>query len=76
MFSIRQKREIAEKVQAILRATQHPELPPGEIQFRLDVRGAESWSWAHIENNGAVQEPSVNPFNEFMDPPAGLRGDR
>ena len=33
MFSVRQKREIAEKVQKILRETNHPELPDGEIQF-------------------------------------------
>lgn len=68
MFSVRQKREIADKVQAILRATDHPELPDGEIQFTLAVRGAEPWSWANIENNGAVSEPSVNPHNEAQDP--------
>ena len=33
MFSIRQKREIADAVQKILRATSHPELPVGEIPF-------------------------------------------
>ena len=67
MFSVRQKREIADKVQAILRETQHPELPAGEIQFRLMVQGAEGWSWADIRNNGAVTDPSVNPHNEAMD---------
>lgn len=40
MFSIRQKREIADAVQAVLRATNHPELPTGEIQFKLHVDGA------------------------------------
>ena len=30
MFSVRQKREIADAVQKILRATNHPELPAGE----------------------------------------------
>ena len=44
MFSMRQKREIADKVQQILRETKHPELPEGEIQFKLHVDGAESWS--------------------------------
>jgi hypothetical protein len=67
MFSVRQKREIAEKVQAILRETGHPELPDGEIQFYLEVTGAESWSWAVIRNNGAVTNPGVNPHNEAMD---------
>jgi hypothetical protein len=64
MFSVAQKREIAEKVQRILRETNHPELPAGEIQFALHVDGAESWSWADIRNNGAVKTPGVNPWNE------------
>lgn len=56
MFSVRQKREIADKVQAVLKETNHPELPQGEISFLLHVNGAESWSWADIRNNGAVCE--------------------
>jgi len=66
MFSVSQKREIAEKVQQILRETNHPELPNTEIQFCLHVVGAESWSWADIRNNGAVSNPGVNPFNEMQ----------
>lgn len=68
MFSIRQKRAISDAVQVALRATGHPELPEGEIQFILSVKGAESWSWARIENNGAVPTPGLNPHNELMDP--------
>lgn len=64
MFSVQQKRDIADAVQTILRATNHPELPAGEIQFALHVDGAESWSWADIRNNGAVTTPGVNPWNE------------
>jgi len=44
MFSVRQKREIAEKIQTVLRETKHPELPDGEINFHLHVDGAEPWS--------------------------------
>ena len=66
MFSVNQKREISEKVQKILKETNHPELPEGEIQFSLHVDGAESWSWADIKNNGAVQNPGVNPWNEMV----------
>lgn len=66
MFSVDQKRAISEAVQQILRDTQHPELPDGEIQFNLHVDGAESWSWADIRNNGAVTNPSVNPWNELQ----------
>lgn len=67
MFSIRQKREIADAVQKILRATNHPELPSGEIKFVLAVNGAESWSWAEIQNNSAVPNPDVNLHNELQD---------
>lgn len=68
MFSVRQKREIADAVQKILRGTNHPELPTGEIQFLLAVEGAEVWSYARIQNNGAVVTPEVNPWNERRDP--------
>ncbi|MBN2258373.1 MAG: hypothetical protein JW704_11235 [Anaerolineaceae bacterium] len=67
MFSVRQKRKIADAVQKILRDTGHPELPEGEIRFKLHVYGAELWSWADIQNNGAVVNPSVNPHNEAQD---------
>lgn len=66
MFSVRQKREISEQVQKILRATNHPELPEGEINFTLHVGGAEVWSWADIQNNGAILYPGVNPWNEHQ----------
>jgi excisionase family DNA binding protein len=68
MFSVREKRAISEAVQKVLRETEHPELPEGEIQFRLRVEGAESGSWADIANNGAVTNPSVNQHNENQDP--------
>ncbi len=68
MFSVRQKREISEAVQNILRSTNHPELPKGEIRFYLHVKGAEAWSWADISNNGAVPNPDVNEWNEKQDP--------
>lgn len=60
MFSVAQKRAIADAVQKILRETNHPELPAGEIQFVLAVDGAEPWSWASIRNNGAVTEPDIS----------------
>jgi len=71
MFSVRQKREIAEKVQQILRETNHPELPDGEIQFLLHVNGAATRSWADIMNNQSVPCPGVNPHNEAQDPQSG-----
>jgi len=67
MFSVRQKREIADAVQKILRDTGHPELPQEEISFNLHVDGSESWSWADIRNNGAVTTLGENPHNEAQD---------
>lgn len=67
MFSVRQKRDISDKLQKMLRDTHHPELPDGEIQFNLHIVGSTPMSWADINNNGAVVEPSVNPHNEAMD---------
>jgi hypothetical protein len=64
MFSVAEKRAISTAVQEVLRATGHPELPAGEIQFQLRVLGAELWSWADIRNNGAVSNPGINPHNE------------
>ena len=67
MFSVRQKREISNRIQVILRETGHPELPKGEINFSLHVEGAESWSWADIKNNDVYPNSSVNPWNEEQD---------
>jgi len=69
MFSAVQKRQISEKVQMILRMTNHPELPREEIHFSLHVDGAASWSWADIQNNSAVPISSVNPWNEVQAEP-------
>lgn len=70
MFSVRQKREIADAVQKILRDTNHPELPSGEIKFQLHIIGEDRMSWADIQNNGSVTDPEVNPWNEQQDPHA------
>ena len=68
MFSLQQKRDIADKVQKILRETNHPELPKEgmEIEFTLSVKGAASWSWAEIKNNGSIKNPGINPHNEIV----------
>ena len=71
MFSIQQKRTIAEKVQMILRETGHPELPKHEINFHLHVSGAERWSWADIHNNESVENAGSNPWNEKQDKQVG-----
>ena len=69
MFSLEQKQEIAAKIQKILRDTNHPELPKGEIQFNIHIEGDESWSWADIRNNGFYNGKTipVNQWNESQD---------
>ena len=39
----------------------------GEIKFAIHIEGAEEWSWAMIENNGAIANPGINPHNEAQD---------
>ena len=68
MFSVRQKREIAEYIQQLLAETNHPELPAHhEIEFHLHVKGAESWSWADIEPNWIYSDSQlgINYWNEI-----------
>lgn len=72
MFSVAEKRDIADKIQKVLRDTGHTELPTGEIKFSIPIDGAEAWSWADIKNNGAVFDPSVNPWNERADTKTGI----
>lgn len=70
MFSLEEKQKISDAVQKILKDTKHPELPKGEISFQLNVKGAESWSWADILNNGHFTKdnpPEINQWNEQQD---------
>jgi hypothetical protein len=69
MFSVAQKRHIAETVEKALLELKHPEMPTEKPRFHLHVDGAESWSWADIEPNWTFDDnhaPGVNPFNEAV----------
>jgi len=66
MFSVDQKRSISDAVQKILRDTNHPELPSGDIDFLLHVEGKDVSCWARIRNNGAIGNAYVNPWNELQ----------
>lgn len=57
MFTVKQKQQIAEKVQKAIQDTLNDELPLGEVNFILHVDGAEDWSWANIRNNSARDVP-------------------
>ena len=66
MFSVAQKRKIAEAVEKVILELNHPEMPTERPQFHLRVDGKESWSWAEIQPNWTFDKkaPSVNPWNE------------
>lgn len=67
MFSMEEKKLIAQKVEEILLSLNHPEMPTEKPKFTLNVKGAESWSWAEIEPNWVFEDGKKmghNPWNE------------
>ena len=67
MFSIAEKRKLAEGIEKLLLDLSHPEMPTEKPKFTLHVEGKESWSWADIEPNWTFDDknpPGVNPWNE------------
>ena len=68
MFSVEQKRTIAEAVEKAILAFDHPEMPKEKPVFKLHIEGEESWSWADIEPNWVYDDkkPGVNPWNEAV----------
>jgi len=69
MFSIKEKRYIAEQIEKLLLSLNHPEMPKEKPVFKIHVDGKESWSWADIEPNWVFDDgkktPGMNPFNEI-----------
>lgn len=67
MFSMSEKRYIAQKIEELLLGLEHPEMPTERPAFKLHVDGCESWSWADIEPNWTFEDkkPRCNPFNEI-----------
>lgn len=67
MFSASEKHMIAQRIEDLLLSLNHPEMPKKRPVFQLQVKGAESWSWAVIDPNWAYKnKPArVNPWNEI-----------
>jgi hypothetical protein len=64
---MKQKKEIAKKIEELLLSFDHPEMPKEKPDFELHVKGKESWSWADIKPNWTFNEnykPGINPWNE------------
>ncbi len=67
MFSVAEKRKIAEEIEKLLLSLNHPEMPNEKPDFKIHIDGKESWSWADIEPNWKYDDanpPSVNLWNE------------
>ena len=66
MFSRIEKQRIARKIEKLLLAIDHPEMPKERPHFHLHVDGKESWSWADIKPNWEYEnkEPTVGGWNE------------
>lgn len=67
MFSMAEKRKIAEEIEKLLLSFNHPEMPDKKPDFKIHIDGKESWSWADIEPNWKYddQKPGINPWNEM-----------
>lgn len=67
MFSVQEKRHIAQCLEIIILTLKHPEMPTEKPRFKLHIDGKESWSWADIEPNWTFDDknkPGVNSWNE------------
>lgn len=68
MFSMQQKKELAEVIEKKILSFNHPEMPKEKPYFKIHIDGKEKWSWADIEPNWTFEnkEPSINLFNEVQ----------
>lgn len=51
MFSMEEKKKIADAVEKVLLELNHPEMPKEKPNFTLLVKGKEEWSYAEIKPN-------------------------
>jgi len=54
MFSIEEKRKIAEELEKLLLSFNHPEIPKEKPDFRLYVDGKAGCYWDSIEPNWKI----------------------
>ena len=66
MFSVSEKKMIAQEVEKLLLNLNHPEMPKEKPKFTLRVDGKEDWSWADIKPNWEYENkaPTVSVWNE------------
>ena len=66
MFSVKEKQKIAEVLEKTLLELNHPEMPKEKPFFKLHVKGKEEWSYADIEPNHTIKQPSYSVWNEIV----------
>ena len=59
MFSLAEKKRIAEAVEKVLLEIAHPEMPTERPEFKLHVDGKKSWSRADIDPNWKYENESA-----------------
>lgn len=68
MFSMAEKRKIADAVEKVILDLKHPEMPGEKPKFHLHIDGKEGWSFADIKPNWIFddghEKAGINPFNE------------
>jgi len=64
MFSIEEKRKIADAIEKVLLEINHPEMPKDKPMFNIHIDGKESWSWADIYPNWMYdkEKPATTTF--------------
>ena len=65
MFSIKEKKYIANEIEKILLSLDHPEMPKEKPMFEIHINGENNWSWADIEPNWIYEEKDDKFFNGF-----------
>ena len=65
MFSVAEKRFLAETIESALLSLKHPEMPTEQLSFALHVDGKEKWSWADIDPNWVHEGSNPNPPNPW-----------
>jgi|GEM_PF-4270899 len=66
MFSLEEKKKIADAVEKVLIEINHPEMPKDNPMFTLHVVGKKSWSYADILPNHTYKDtkPTITKWNE------------
>ena len=69
MFSAKKKKHLANCIESLIIAMDHPEMDNNNVRFKIHIDGKESWSFADITDNNTAAERGigVNPWNESQD---------